>query len=251
MPRIHAVSIPALAAALFLLILASPALCAENTDEAQRVRDEAEVSFVSTWGNTEITTFSLKNRLEVDLTDRDTLRWDASALLSENGGERTAERYATELRLDHSYTERLYSFAYGGWSKDEFKGIDQRVDGGAGAGYRLLDGPKHHLALEGGLACAYEEYTDGTDDTFPEGRGYAEYEYRFTEDTSASQSVEVRVNLSDTEDTVVRSVTAVTTSLTEILSLKTSYEVVYDNQPQPATLDETDSMLTVALVVTY
>ncbi|MFP4476020.1 MAG: YdiY family protein [Desulfatibacillaceae bacterium] len=236
----------------FVLILTTPAgLLAqdEHTVEKQTVRNEGEVSYINTSGNTEVQTLSVKNRLEADLSARDMLTWKTSALYAESDGEKTAEQYATSLRWDHSYSDRTFSYLHAGWNKDEFKGIDNRYYGGIGAGYKILVGPSHFWMGEAGVDWAFEDYTRGGEDNFPRGRMFTEYEHKFTEDTSFVQSVEGLMSLVDAEDYRVISETSVVTALTEILSLKTSYEVAYDNLPEPETLDETDTVFRVALVI--
>jgi putative salt-induced outer membrane protein len=49
----------------------------------------------------------------------------------------------------------------------------------------------------------------------------------------------------------VISETALISALSDYLSLKTSYVVKYNNQPVPATLEETDTILSVTLVVNF
>jgi putative salt-induced outer membrane protein len=49
----------------------------------------------------------------------------------------------------------------------------------------------------------------------------------------------------------LNSETAVLSSLSDYFSLKTSYVIKYDNEPVPKTLDDTDTILAVALVVNF
>ena len=45
--------------------------------------------------------------------------------------------------------------------------------------------------------------------------------------------------------------TAVISGLVDYLSLKASYTIKYDNQPVPSTLEETDTVLAITLVVNF
>jgi putative salt-induced outer membrane protein len=236
-----------LSLALFVVF----AVVVEAHSEEKRWSDEAELSFVDTGGNTDVVTFSAKNHLKYKFTDKLTGSWALGALYGESDGEKNAERYFTELRTDYMFTERLYTFGIGGWLQDEFAGFDARYYVGPGIGFKFLTGPKHLLVGEMGANYAREEYTDGTEKDFIEGRGFAKYEYAFTEKNRFSQSVEFLYDFDDSENYKVNSVTALISALNSYLSLKASYEVKYNNQPVPETLDKTDTILGITLVVSF
>ena len=64
-----------------------------------------------------------------------------------------------------------------------------------------------------------------------------------------SQSLEFLYDFDDSDNYRINSETAFITALSNYLSLKTSYEIKHDNEPVPATLKETDTILSVTLVV--
>lgn len=220
-------------------------------EEERKWTDEAELSFVDTSGNTEVTTFSAKNTLKYAFTKRLDGTWMLAALYGETDGTRDAENYASEWRLDYGLTKRLYSFAAAGWYKDQFSGIDARYYVGPGMGYKLLTGPGHFLSAEAGLNYTKEEYTDDTKDEYLTGRTFAKYQYAFTKRNRFSQSLEFLYNFEYSDRYKLNSETAVISSLTDLFSLKTSYVVKYNNEPVPATLDKTDTILSAALVVSF
>jgi putative salt-induced outer membrane protein len=212
---------------LFMIgILVGGTLAVAQAEEP-RWHDEAELTYVDTSGNTDVTT-----------------------LYGKSEGVKNAESYFTEIRLDHSYTERLYSFGYGGWQKDKFAGIDARYTMGAGGGYKFFAGPKHFLLGEAGLTYTREEYTDNTDNDFPGGRLYGKYEYRFTEKNKFTQSLEWLLDFSEFDNWNLNSETALLSALNSWLSLKASYLIKYDNDPI-AGVEKTDRMLGMALVMNF
>lgn len=213
--------------------------------------DEAELSFVDTGGNTDVLSLSGKNLLKYRFTDKLKGAWKLGALYGESDGEKNAESYFTELRLDYLFTEQFYSYAMGGWMKDEFAGIDSKYYLGPGAGYKFLTGPKHLLLGEVGFNYVTEDYTNDTNEDYIQGRAFAKYEYAFTEKNKFSQSLEYLYDFDDSENYNVNSETALISALSDYLSLKTSYVVKYDNKPVPETLEETDTILGVTLVVNF
>jgi len=231
------------------LLLAASAVFAEEPKNDNVWSDQAELSFVSTSGNTKTTSMAGKNLLTYKFTPKAVGSWKIGGLYSKDDGATTAENYATELRFDYLYTERIYNFAMAGWNKDRFSGIDQRYYVGGGVGYKVLVGPKHFLLGEAGLNYTMEDYTDDTNSDFLTGRAFGKYDYAFSKKNRFSQSLEFLYDFSDSAHYKVGSETAVVASLTDILSLKAAYTVRYDHKPVPANLKSTDTMMTVALVV--
>ena len=135
--------------------------------------------------------------------------------------------------------------------KDKFAGFDSRYYVGPGAGYKFLMGPKHILVGEVGLRYVNEEYTNNTDADYLEGLAFAEYEYAFTNKNKFSQSLEFLYDFENSDNYRLNSETALLSSLSDYLSLKTSYVIKYDNEPVPSTLDDTDTILAIALVVNF
>jgi putative salt-induced outer membrane protein len=217
--------------------------------EEKRWSEKAELSFVDTGGNTDVTSLSANSLLKYKFTDTLEGAWKLGALYGESDGEKDAESYFTELRMDYLFTERFYAYTIGGWMKDEFAGIDSRYYSGPGVGYRLLTGPKHLLVGEAGLNYVKEEYTDNTDKEYLGGRAFVRYEYAFTEKNKFPQSLEFLYDFDDGENYNVNSETALISALNDYLSLKASYLVKYNSQPVPETLKEIDTILGIALVV--
>ena len=49
----------------------------------------------------------------------------------------------------------------------------------------------------------------------------------------------------------LNSETALVTTITDIMALKISYSIFYNNDPRPSDLDDTDTILATSLVITY
>jgi len=222
-------------------------VCAQD----KKWSDQADFSFVDTGGNTVVTSLSAKNFLKYEFSDELQAAWKLGVLYGKSGGEKNAESYFSDLHLDYLFTKHLYSFVNVGWSKDKFAGIDSRYYVGPGVGYNFLTGPKHFLSAEISLNYVNEKYTDDTYKEYLGGRAFAEYEYAFTDKNKFSQSVEYLHDFYDSDNYNVNSETALISALSDYLSLKTSYLVKYNNQPVPSTLKETDTILSVTLVVNF
>ena len=114
-------------------------------------------------------------------------------------------------------------------------------------------GPKHFLLGETGLNYAYEDYSDPDQDNeqYLEGRLFGKYEWAFTEKTKFSQGLEYLQSFKTGGAWKLNSETALISDITDILALKISYSVFYNNDPHPSDLDKTDTVLATSLVVSY
>ncbi|HEX9021542.1 MAG TPA: DUF481 domain-containing protein [Nitrospirota bacterium] len=237
-----------------LALCVCSALVASNSfaeEQKKALSDEGELSFVQTEGNTKVSSLAAKNLLKYKFNENLLGSWKAGAMRADTAGVKTAENYFTDFKLDYQNTPRLYTFVAAGWMQNKFAGVDQHLYGGAGAGYKVLDGPDNFLIGELGALFVTDKYTDHLRKDYPSGRAFAKYTYAFTEKNKFSQSLEYLVDFNDTQKYFVNSETAVISSLNGNLSLKAAYVVNYANKPVPITLKKKDSTTTVALVLNY
>ncbi len=219
--------------------------------EEKRWDYQAELSFVDTGGNSDVTSLSVKNTLKYKFTEKLFSNWKVGALYGKSGGKKNAENYFTALRLDYSITEQFYVSAITGWQKDEFAGIDSMYYLGPSVGYKFLTGHKHLLLGEAGLRYVGEEYTNDTDKDYLSSRAFAKYEYPFTEKNKVSQSLEFLCDFKDSNNYNLNSETALISAFSNVFSLKTSYVIRFDNQPVPSTLKKTDTVLALTLIANF
>lgn len=212
--------------------------------------DQAEMSYVQTGGNTDVMNLSLKNTLKYDFVESVRATWRLGALKGEADGIKNAESYFTDLRVDKSYNEQIYSFGIAGWTRDRFAGVDDRYHMGLGGGWKFLTGPKHFFVGELGATYTSEKYLDETNKDYLGSRVFSQYEYAFTEKNRFSQSLEYLYDFDDAKNYNVNSETALIAALNGNLSLKMSCVVKYDHVPVDA-LKKTDTIAAVTLVVNY
>lgn len=241
-----------LAVCFLSMVLAPGPLQAGDPPPPGQWLSQAELAFVNTTGNSDVSTLAAKARMAYGFSTDFTGRLRAEALYGQTDNVKSAERYLVEARLDHALTPRFYLGAIGGWEQDRFAGIDHRYRAGGLAGYRLLRGPAHFLTAEAGPEYVHEIYSaDRGDEHFARGRLHGLYEYAFGAKDRFSQALEYLHNFNSPDRYRLRSTTALVVGLSEALSLKVSYEVNYTHRPVPETLKTTDTLLAVALVVNF
>jgi putative salt-induced outer membrane protein len=236
---------------IFLVVMGFITSAYGEEEKEKKWSDEAELSYVRTGGNTDVTTLAFGNVLKYKFTEKFDALWEIRALYGETDGQRNAESYMTKLRGNYLISQKVYTYGQVGWFKDKFAGFDNRYYGGAGAGYKFFDGPKHFLDAELGLNYTFEEYVDNTEDDFPEARAFGKYEFAFNEKNRFSQSLEFLDDLNDSDKYRLISETAVIAQLSTNFALKVSYEIRYNNKPVSSTLENTDTMLSAAIVANF
>lgn len=282
--------ISTLTAVLALSAIRQPAQAQE--DKPLGWFDKAELTFVLTAGNAESSTFGLKNTLE-RIWERSSLRFEGGAIRTESSlttrtatgpavdnfqivetkrSDVTAESYFLRGRYDRDVTARLFVFGGAGWDRNTFAGIDNRYSFVAGAGNRWIDTERARLRTDYGLTYTIQDDVVNDPSTADEFAGWRlSYDYRrvLTATTEFLSALIVDGNLDNTKDVRGDLVNSIAVSISQRLALKTSLQLLYDNQPSLVAvplefpvgsptgdtvlteLDELDSILTVALVVTF
>lgn len=250
----------------------------------------AELSLVMAAGNAETTTLgagtSLRRvwedarwRLEsgglrtksADITRRAIGTAEDFVVEEESESELTAENYYVRTRFDRSLSER--SFLYGGvsWIRNTFTGIDARWTLVGGGGFTVWETERSHFHVDLGGTYTVENPTVGgtPSQDFAGIRFSWDYGRRLAESAEFTSVLVVDENLDDSEDVRGDFTNAISVSISKTLALRTSLQLLYDAQPaleevplftadaEPtgetvlAELDELDSLLTVAIVLTF
>jgi putative salt-induced outer membrane protein len=214
---------------------------------------KAELSFLSTSGNTDTT--SLGANLEVNYNPKPWLFTLKGAVLhASSDGVTTAEAYSSSLRASRELTERLDVFAGAGWLRNTFSGIDGLYGFDAGAGYKLLTGPAHFLRAQAGVGYAIEK--DIILGIVVPSRNYATanaglgYKWQFTKTAAFTNDFSYLLDLSDTKNWFITDKAAITAAISTIFALQASWTLLYRNQPVPG-FDNTDTATAVGLVAKF
>ncbi|MFQ5529576.1 MAG: YdiY family protein [Gemmatimonadota bacterium] len=262
-------------------------IAAQDEQPSPGWSDNAELSFVLTAGNSESSSFGLRNTL-ARLFDKSTLKLDAGGIRVESGTTRrsaigtgqndftvsestdretTAENYFAELRYDLQLSERTYVYASGGWTRNRFAGVDNRWTGAAGFGINLIKTDRGSFDVDLGLTVASEDRLIGPTESFGGLRFGWGYSRQLTESTAFASTLAVNENLSDTDDLRADFDNSIAVAISSVLALKTGVKILYDKQPAlesielfdapggsmigtvVAPLDEVDTQVTVSLVV--
>src|SRR5690606_19681561 len=197
---------------------------------------------------------------------------DGSIVLREESEtEQTAEAYFARGRYERELGGGWGWLAGAGWERNEQAGIANRFTGIGGVSKLWFEGPTAHLRTDAGLTWTQEDPVadaPGGDDSFIGLRLSWDYLRQLTPTTTFTSLLALLPNLEESDDLRVDTTQALAVSINAHLALRASWQLLWDGQPAfvavpvlaagaPtgevafAELDELDSLLTAALVVTF
>lgn len=274
----------ALLAAALLAAVPPPAIAQDGFTW----ENQTELSFVSTGGNASSSTFGLKaaltgtggpNRFQVEVggirarSEFTTRTATGSAtdfdIVEDTRSELTAESYFARSRYDREVGP---GFAFGGlgWDRNTFSGIENRFAVVVGVGRTWVDGESGRLKTDLGATYTIQKDVEpepGADDAFAGLRVTIDATRRITESTDFASVLIADENVEGTEDFRIDWVNSLAVAISEGLALKTSLQILFDNDPASIGVplldaggdptgtkvrtpsEEIDSVLTLTLVI--
>ena len=211
--------------------------------------ESAELSVVSTNGNSKATPVSAKNDFTYRWT-KSTLEVIGRALGTSEKDATTAEEYFASEELTRTLTGKNYVYEKTAWDKDRFSGIQNQYNLSAGFGRTLLDSAKDKLTSEAGAGYVNEERANAPRNDFGSGRAYAKYVRVLSDTAKFTQDIETLANFKDSDGYRLNTETNLTASISTHMSLKVSYLWKRINQPAPGFGKDTTTT-SLSLVVNY
>ena len=168
------------------------------------------------------------------------------------GRQEVARRYQLEARYDRYLGETTSFYGLAGVLADRFAGYDMWAHEQLGVSQIAYDQDDTKLVVELGADLAQQNFVEGVEPNtalVPSVRVFAGVITKVNEDVAFSQDVEVLENVLEVSDLRLRSVTAITARLSDVLSLKVSETFAFDNEPVAGYLPS-DSTTLVTFVAT-
>ncbi len=169
---------------------------------------------------------------------------EAAATLSENNGDKTAERYLLGYKIDYKLDTKSYLFTALRAEFDKFSGYDEQLSGTVGYGFRVLDTAVNTLDLEIGVGMRQNKFDNGDTESENVARAALDYIHRFSETAEFRQGLLV---LGGEDNTSVDSVTAIRANLVSSIALEAALKIKHNTDPV-GDKKETDSITSVSLV---
>jgi putative salt-induced outer membrane protein len=210
---------------------------------------KAELSFVSTGGNTDTETLgagaSIVFRPSVWTTEART-----AFVRSETADVETAKSFVADLREARSLSPRTEVFGRYGYLLDPFAGIDHRNTVDGGLGYKLLMGPVHTLRVDAGLGYTHEGRVTGEAQSFALANLGGAYKWQVSKSADITDGAILTESLDNHDAWRFNNAFAISAAITRVLSLKLSHDVKFNNSPVPG-FEKTDRLTSAAIVAKF
>jgi len=248
---LHRIAAPLVVAALALL--AAPhragAQAAADTAKKSPVKGSVDLGLVASSGNTDMTTFSLGEKLEY-AKGAWVVTQGARMVNGQTNGVESANEYLVYVQPTYQLSSKWKGYVLGSWDRNPFIGITQRWQEGLGLSFAAAASAHHTLDLDGGFSFFQQEFTSGVSTSFPTARAQVKYRYSFTAKAYLQELFVYLPNLQDGADYRINNEVSLVAPVAGHLALKAAYLLQYQNAPQPG-FARTDNLYTTGLQVTF
>ena len=209
----------------------------------------ADLGYVSTSGNTQVTTMNVGEKLTHE-RGRLLFQQGFALVYGTQGDTVNTNSVRANGRMDYKI-DRTFAFFFGAsFDRNTFAGIKSRFEEQLGIAARVLAAPFDTIRVEGGASVTQQLGTDDMQRNFPSARAAASWRHAFTPGSYFQQNVEVIPNLRDGEDYRLNSESSLVAPISARIGLKISQVARFDNRPEPGFKD-TDLLFTTGVQVTF
>lgn len=237
-----------------ILVLGALPIFAQETEEEQEKepvwKGSLGLAWVATSGNTDTSSIGLDFGLESRPRPWG-FKFAARGNRADDQGVLTAENYLASARAVRALGERWEVFGGLSWAKDQFAGFDSQSVVSAGGTYKALEGERHLLTFDIGLAYTWEDRVPPEADVdFAGGLFGLNWEWKLGSNSKLTERLVYHPNFDDSADWRLSSVTAIEAAVNDWLALRFGYDIRYRNQPI-GDADSTDTTSTASVVFNF
>ncbi len=182
---------------------------------------------------------------------KETTHWrhsvNAAIDYQETNDETSRERFFLGYTGNYKINERLYAYLLLSAERDTFAGFDSRFSQSVGLGYRVIERERLKLDVEGGPALRQTSYIDGEDEFTVSGRIAGNLAWTIAPNATFTQSAEAFI---ESSNSTFNAVSAVTTKMSDALSLRASFDVRHETDP-PLGRKSTDTTTRITVVYDF
>jgi putative salt-induced outer membrane protein YdiY len=143
----------------------------------------------------------------------------------------TQRRAGVSLKYDYFLTKKLYAFGVAGIETDLLADIDKRMYAGAGAGYQWRESDRLKWSSEVGITYFKVDYGHSEDKDYPAGRLADNIEWKMSDTTALSNSIEAYPSLEDSKDFYGKSDTKLKANFTKSMFAQLEWVYQFNNTP--------------------
>ena len=222
----------------------------QNLPTGNGFKNDSELGFVSSEGNSNAQSTNLQQKNSY-LWSGNTLSGTYNFLRSESNGVESARRWTASLLFERDVTKSWGYYFYQGYQSDTYAGYELRSNSEVGARYTHNKSNTFQWFSYVGYRYTEEQRVEAPHQLSDYAHLYTEFTNQWSPTLSSEIWVEYLPNFSQHKDYMLNGEASMYVMLTRILSLKTSYELMYNNSPPPHATHQRDSLLTNSLVARF
>lgn len=209
----------------------------------------AELSLVSTGGNTETQTLGMGGAL---LWRPGAWRTEARAgfVRSRTDGVLTTETLTADVRQSRNLSPHVEAFGRFGFLANEFAGVDRRLTADGGLGWKVSDAGAHRLRVDTAVGYSRETRLAAPSLSSSLANVGSAYRWRLSRTLEIADDALLTASLDDRNDWRFSNTFAFTTTMTRVLSVRLSHDLRVVNAPVPG-FERRDTIVAVALVAKF
>ncbi len=206
----------------------------------------ADLGFVNTTGNTNVSTLNFADALTVYTAKANKINQDIGITYGTITNRVQTSLWTADLRDSYTLTPDVGLFGLVEFDRNTFAGIQDRFAETVGAALVPVHSTHNRLELDLGGTYIEERSTMAVTDNYPAARGALIYQYNFTKEAYLQESIEDLSDVDRISNTLINSQTSLVAPVSKRIAIKISYEVRYANAPPPG-FKTTDRLLTTDL----
>jgi len=233
-----------------LVCLAGTHSLAQTDSDTQRsLSGTAELSFVSTSGNSDTETIGLGAELQYEPG-----RWRTATKLkfirSEANNTLNAHSFNAILQGTRQMSGRIGLYSKAGYLRDRFAGIDDRYAAEGGVSWQALLESAHQVTAEGGFGWTRELRATAEHRTLGTANSSVSYFWLFSETNELRNEASATFVVDDSNDWRFTNDLSLSAALNTLFSLKLTHQVGFLNDPVPG-FEKTDIKVSAAVVAKF
>jgi putative salt-induced outer membrane protein len=231
-----------------LLAIANISLAAD-APPADGWKNESQAGLVLTKGNSDTSTQSLGEVASYQF-GQNIVKLTANYLYSKSSDVVSAKSWNLGLRYERILTDKFSIFAGESVEGNQFAGVNQRYNTDIGGKYTIVKDDELTWFAEAGYRYTKENLIL-ISQHLHYARAYSEIEKKFSSTVSMKYWLEYLPNLTISQDWQLNTELSLSAAISSIFSVKSAYNVKYDNQVNAPGLVKTDKTLTTSLVAKF
>lgn len=225
-----------------------------SKDEKKSYSSSTSFSLLMTSGNSQDFSLGLDTEQNLEL-NKNHIQFKGSIIYSESDGSKDSELYYSHLEYKRTFSSKVYILGFGRIERNVLAGYNYRLALSGGGGYFWIKSEKFELTSEVAIGLSRENNISKNNEpditlSFASCLISSSLKIKISSNSEFIYQERFFLNLDNTEDYRLTSLSSISTNISSHLALKISYQLKYNHLPVPG-FKSTDHYLLSSLVLNF